>query len=364
MTADHEFYQVANAVPLPIHDKQGRAKDLQRQIIPLSKIEPVLDSVQLVRGWIGLGTLALIYGPSNSGKTFVTADLGMHIAAGIAYRGQKVRQGQVVYIAAEGGGGIKNRLAAMKMQKPRLCEHDGFHLLPTALDLHATGDAVALCQALPVGEIALVVVDTMARSMGAGDENSARDTAQFVANLDYIRNHTGATVLVVHHSGKNAENGARGSSALRAAVDTEIAVTADRKIECLKQRDMEIPKPIFFDLQSVELGIDVDGDVVSSAIVIEAEAPQPKSKPLTGVLEVALQALDDALMEGGRIKHGPEYPYNRKAVHVNVWRAKCNAHGLTSGTAPSAARTAFSRAKASLMDKTHIRMFGDYVWKV
>ena len=362
MTVD-ELQNYHDAVPQISTDLQGRSAKLQNLIEPLSDIEANLISMQLVRGWIGLGSLTLVYGPSNSGKTFFVIDLAMHIAAGFPYRGQKVRMGQIVYIAAEGGGGIRNRIAAMKKAKPTLCQHDNFYLLPTALDFHAVGDADALCRAMPEGKIALIVVDTMARSMGNGDENSARDTTQFVANLDYIRSTTGATVLVVHHSGKNASQGPRGSSALKAAVDTEITIAADHKITCQKQRDLELPKPLFFDLQSVELGVDSEGDPVTSAIVVEADARLAKPTALKGQPKVALQALDDALRKKGEIKSGSDFPSDKKAVALSVWRSHCDADGLTSGTSTSAPRNAFNRNKDHLIDLNIIRSHKGFVWR-
>lgn len=340
-----------------------RAKALKSQFVPLDEIEPCLDSAYLVQGWLGLGGFSVLYGPSNSGKTFVTTDLAMHVASGVNWRGQKIKPGPVIYVASEGGGGIRNRLAAIRQAKPQLRAKAGLYLLPTHLDLHAVGDAMALCSSIPVANPSLIIIDTMARSMGAGDENSAKDVSQFVANVDAIRERTGAHVLVVHHSGKNTDAGARGSSALRAAVDSEIAIS-ERQISCPKQRDMEMPRQIFFDLETVELGQDADGDPVNSAIVIPADAPAKEAKPLSGKTEVAMQALNDALRDHGATKMGEHYPVGRKCVALDVWKLACKSHGLTNGKSESADRVAFQRAKDKLLDVNAIRIFNDFVWSV
>jgi hypothetical protein len=79
-----------------------------------------------------------------------------------------------------------------------------------------------------------------------------------------------------------------------------------------------------------------------------------------------MQALYEALHGHGhgQVKLGNSYPSNRKVVHVDRWRASCNAHGLTSGVSDSAARTAFKRAKDKLMDLNEVREWGDHVWRV
>jgi hypothetical protein len=197
--------------------------------------------------------------------------------------------------------------------------------------------------------------------MGAGDENSARDMAQFVANIDRLRERTGAHVLVVHHSGKNTDAGARGSSALRAAVDTEIVVT-EGQISCAKQRDMEHSGRLFFALESVELGHDTDGELVTSAIVVPADAPAVKPKPLSGKAQVAMQALQDAIRDHGSKQIGADYPSDRKCVSLEKWRDACGVHGLTKGASESAGRVAFLRAKDKLLDVNAIRIFDEWVW--
>ncbi|KEP67862.1 hypothetical protein DL1_18505 [Thioclava dalianensis] len=274
----------------------ARAGEVRRRMVSLASIEPVLANNYMVKGWIDRNCLSMLYGPSNAGKTFVALDIAMHIASGQPWQGLRVNGGPVLYIAAEGGAGIRNRLAAIKRDRPEMA-NAAFTLLPVGLDLHGQGDAMAVCEIIPDEKPALVVIDTLARSMGAGDENTAKDAAMFVRNCDLIREATGAHVMVIHHTGKDEDRGARGSSALRAAVDNEIQVTADWEIISRKQRDQEPPAPLNFKLRSVTLGLDEDGDPVTSAVVDVAEPPKPARKPLKGKNEVAMQALYDALRD-------------------------------------------------------------------
>lgn len=346
---------------IPFQSKRGEA--LRGKMIPLAKIKPCLDANYIVQGWLLAGKISILYGASNVGKTFVTLDLAAHVASGKSWRGFKVKPGPVVYVAAEGGDGIRNRIAAIQKVVPDLLVGADFNLLPTHIDLHEQGDAMALCEAMPTETAALVVIDTMARCMGSGDENSARDVNQFVANLSAIRDRTGAHVLVVHHSGKNADAGARGSSALRAAVDTEIHVT-DGQIAGPKQRDIKRPDRLFFQLETVTLGMDPDGDPVTSAVVVPADAPKAKPKPLNGQAQVGMQALLDAIREHGSYQNGPDYPDGRKCVAIELWKKSCETHGLTSGGSEAAQRMAFKRVKDRLIEQDQIRMFDGLVWSV
>ncbi|WP_300053388.1 AAA family ATPase [Sulfitobacter sp.] len=290
--------------------KPNRATEIENRLVSLSAIEAVLTSNYMVKGWLDRNCLSMLYGPSNAGKTFVALDIAMHIAAGKSWRGLRVNGGPVLYIAAEGGAGIRNRLAAIKRERPDMASAP-FTLLPIGLDLHGQGDALAVCEIMPDEAPALVVVDTLARSMGAGDENTAKDAAMFVRNCDLIREATGAHVMVIHHTGK-----------------------------------------------------DEDGESVTSAVVDATEAPAPTRKPIRGKNEVAIQALNDALRDHGTTRSGNSYPTNRKVVDVDKWREACGVHGLTTGATDAAARMAFKRAKDKLMDMDEVREFGGHVWRV
>ena len=343
-----------------MHMPLERAQEFASRMVSFASVRPVLSASYLIKGWLSMNSLAALYGPSNVGKTFIALDLAMHVAASAPWRGCRVRTAPVLYIATEGGGGILNRIAAYRAEHPNKSDA-AITLLPTELDLHGERDAEALCGALSDPPPGLVVVDTLARSMGDGDENSARDMGALVRNCDFIRKVAGATVLLVHHTGKDEARGMRGSYALKGAVDTEFEVTSERELTCRKQRDMAKPESLHFDLRAVVLGTDEDGDEVTSAVAVASDPPIPPRKPLTGRSEVAMQARYEALRDHGEVKTGGSYPASRKVVHIDRWREACDTHGLTEGTGDSAARTAFKRAKDKLMELNEVRgptMFG------
>lgn len=244
------------------------------------EIQPELSRPSMVKGVLDHGAMSVIYGESNTGKSFFALDLAMHVARGEPWRGHKVEGGAVVYVAAEAGGSMERRVEAYR-------RHHGldadvpFALVPCPVDLFSgTSDTKALvgiCQAVAeqTGQpLRFVVIDTLARAMGGGNENASEDMGKLIRHTDAIREATGAHVALIHHSGKDTAKGARGHSSLRAATDTEIEIDGEKVAQIRKQRDFEGGARWGFDLKSVELGRDADGDVVTSAVLVARDADE------------------------------------------------------------------------------------------
>ena len=302
------------------------------------------------------------------GETFLAPDLALHVAAGHAWRGNRVADpaGPVVYVAAEGGRGIRNRLAAVGVKDPELIEAAEFFLLPVTLDLSQPREPEALVAALADVQPPLIVIDTLARSMGTGDENSAQDMGRVIRAIDQIRTKTGAHVMLIHHVGKDSTKGARGSSSLRGAVDTEIELTRSEGVmtsEPKKQRDMALGDAFTYRLNDVELGVGEDDDPVTSAVV-EPTDPVAKKPKLTGQQKIAMQALSDALAHHGGKKLGDMFPPNRCLVSVERRREYCGRHNLSTGNAESSFRAAFLKVSKSSHELETVRIVDGFVWRV
>jgi AAA domain len=194
-----------------------------------------------------------------------------------------VEQGAVVYCSMEGGNRFRNRVAAWR--KANSCFDLPFSAVPISLDLlDPNADVPSLIETIKFvarktrRPVKLVVIDTLARAMAGGNENSSEDMGALVRNMDIIREATGSCMLFIHHSGKDAARGARGHSSLRAAVDTEIEVQADKrtgirtaKVE--KQRDLQDGDVFAFRLEPVVVGQNPRGRDVTTCLVVEAAAP-------------------------------------------------------------------------------------------
>lgn len=356
----------------------SRVSDLKSAMQSLQSVKPILSGRYLVKGWLDRGSVSVVYGESNVGKTFFALDLALHVAArlpwhgvNVAGMGEKEWPGQVYYLALEGGSGFSNRICAMRNKRPDIFERveaaGDFVPWPVSIDLHGATDGEAIVQAInnTSEPTALIVIDTLARAMGDGDENTAKDMGQFIRNVDLIRAQTGAHVMVIHHSGKDASKGARGSGSLRGAIDTEIELTRSGSVvmaETKKQRDMPSGKVFAYSLRSVFIGNDEDGDAVTSAIVEVAE-PVKKVTRLKGQALIAMQAFGDALADHGEIIAGEAFPTNRKCVSLVHWREYCDRHSLTDGADASAKRQAFGRAWKALQEKEIVRVLNGFAWR-
>lgn len=265
----------------------------------------------LVKGVIPEAGEVVVFGPSGSGKSFATLDLAMCIVRGEPWQGRKTQQGRVIYVAAEGAGSYRQRLQAYEGHHRFDASNAPFHLVQEAINLTDSEDVarvVDLAKSLPTPP-ALVIVDTLARSMAGADENSSTDMGKAVAGAGTIREQTGATVLLVHHSGKDTSKGARGSSSLRAAVDTELEVSPGSKekphtVKLTKSRTGEHGAEFSFKLMPVYLGADEDGEPVSVPAVQYVNAPAPAKKVRSGPWVDAVRAALDLVPFGESVKLG------------------------------------------------------------
>lgn len=225
----------------------------------------------LIKGLLPKADLAVLFGESGSGKSFLALDLAVDVALGTPWRGKRTKRGRVVYIAAEGVGGFRNRLKALAMQRGLALDEIPVGVIPDAPDMLARADALDVAKAIvAAGGADLVVVDTWARVTSGANENSGEDMGRALNHCKGIHTATGALVLLVHHSGKDASKGARGWSGLRAAADVELEVLRNdnaRSVTVTKQKDAEDGAEFGFRLNTVVLGVDSDGEEITSCVV-------------------------------------------------------------------------------------------------
>jgi hypothetical protein len=227
------------------------------------------STAPLIKGLLDQGAMTVLYGESNTGKTFLAMDLAFHVATGLAWGGMRTTRFPVLYIAAEGGLGARKRAAALAARYHEQAGSAAFQYLLHPINLLRAdadlGRLIASVKAVGV-QFGLIVVDTLSRAMAGGDENSSTDMGAMVKHLDALRAATLAHIMVVHHSGKDRAKGARGHSLLRAATDTEIEVS-EGSIDVTKQRDLDKSFSSGFALDVMTLGVDQEGDPVTSCVV-------------------------------------------------------------------------------------------------
>jgi hypothetical protein len=206
------------------------------KLLTIADLEDLPDPDWLLQDAVQVGSFLNLYGPPKSGKSFIALDWGLSIAAGIPWLEHEVREGPVVYVYAENPAGLKQRV-------PAWCEAHGgvkptaFYMLPSRVNIANATERRRLQEAIAgvLGEAkpALIIIDTLAKCFGPGDENSNTDLGRFVDGCEDLRERFDCAVAVVHHAGKKSEAGSRGATALPGAIDAQFEVTkrADGKIK-------------------------------------------------------------------------------------------------------------------------------------
>lgn len=247
---------------------------------------------QLIHGILPANALVCLIGEYAAFKSFIALDIALSIATGQPWHSSAInaeQNGALAYIAAEGAAEFRKRVRAW-------CIRHGVGKLSNAYFLgdapqltkpEDTGDLITQIAALPVAP-ALIVIDTLARCAVGADENAQKDMGLFVAACDRLRRATGATVMVLHHAGKDGT--LRGSTALPAACDTILKAKRSGDfvtVQCDKQKDFAEFEPIRLIKRVVELG---DGQ---TSIVFDKshESKQPTIEVCSEKVRLLLEAL-------------------------------------------------------------------------
>mgnify|MGYP001572804065 CR=1 FL=1 len=336
----------------------------------VSDAELNLDSRYLVKGLIEQGSFTLIFGPSGSGKSFFTADLAQHIATGTQWRGRKVNQSLVVYVASEAGASIlkrfvgwrENRLGEAAERIPLAVLTRGPNLI-LKQQVEYLRNQLAYMQdeaKLPIGWI---VFDTLSRSMPGGDENKAEDMTEVISAADYLRDEFRAATGFVHHSGKDVERGARGHSSLFAAADCVLRV--DERVATIdKVRDGVSGERFPFSLQPIILGQDSDGEDVTTCLLSESETGAQPLRPMKGlgknqkpILDAIRQLVSD---EGVRSPGTSAIPAGVLTVRFESLCARMEPK--FPGMKPWQVKRRVGEAITGLEGSGHAGVHGEHVW--
>ena len=267
---------------------------LSTEFVSVTDLENRPKPVELVQGILPMGSLACIYGTPGSGKTFVVLDWTLCDGTGEAWAHKAVRPGRVVYISGEGAAGLGARISAWRSFHGRTERVPAVHFVLDAvnlLDHGAVRQFVADVEETFSPPPSFVVIDTLARSILGGEENSAKDVGLAIAGADIVRHALGCTVLLVHHSNKSGES-ERGSTALRGAVDVLMSLKSDDAgltLKCEKSKDAEAFPDIALALKSHLQSVVVtpnEGMIVSGFRLGPAEV-------------LALKSLSDAALSDG-----------------------------------------------------------------
>jgi hypothetical protein len=348
----------------------GTGKQSRIRLVAFDDIELGRQRRHLVKGLIPRTGLIVVWGPPKSGKSFWTFDLVMHVALDRPYRGRRVDHGAVVYCAFEGQTGIEARCAAFR-KKFLAAEHERvpFYLEPITLDLVKDAPELTLAIRTTLGGVkpVAIVLDTLNRSL-RGSESSDEDMTSYVRAADALREAFDCAVIIVHHCGIDGTR-PRGHTSLTGAADAQLAVNRDAANNIIVTLEYAKDGPqgdtVASRLEVVDVGIDEDGDPITSCVVLPTEADGMASNTIKvkGAAKVALEALYEAIAECGEVPPASSHiPPKTRTIPVVRWRQYCEAKMIAETDDPDNKRRAFVRLSKKLQELKIIGVWNDLAW--
>jgi phage/plasmid primase-like uncharacterized protein len=299
--------------------------------------------------------ICMVFGQSGHMKSFLILDIALHLAAGFDnWHGAKIKeQHNILYVCGEGASGIRNRVIAWKKH----------HKVEQPIPFYMTSSPVLFLEreqsSMMLDSLnnfmydnkistypSMIIIDTLNRNFGAGDENSTKDMTDFINALEELHSITGSMFIVVHHSNKSDHGQARGNASLKNACDCEYQVEMTNyqsvkdgfeapKVAFVntKMKDYALAHPYLFTPVTVHLGVDEDNDPITSVAMRQIDSSDLGPKKKTD-LERCKELLHKAIFNIASLdaKSGnfntvmPVFAYERVVVEFN---ALCKGCGMT-----------------------------------
>jgi hypothetical protein len=347
-------------------------KPVRAQRFPLIAFEQIsVDTTRRgywVKGLLASSGLAVVWGPPKCGKSFWAMDLGLHIALGWEYRGRRVQQAPVVYVALEGQHGFSARIEAFK--RHHKVSVAPFKLITARLNLIADAPALIADIKSQIGDFkpGAVFIDTLNRSL-VGSESKDEDMAKYLAAADLVADQLECAVVIIHHCGIDATR-PRGHTSLTGSVESQLAVKRGEAGEVMVTveyaKDFAEGTEVCSRLEPVTVGTDPDGDDITTLVVLAAEpSPANRGKKVTGAKKAALDVLRDAIDEAGAIPPASNrIPSNTRTISIETWRRYAYEASITESDNPDTKRRTFVRAAQDLQRTNLIGKWGEHVWIV
>ena len=356
---------VANEPALEFETENDASMPLTFPVLTIADLYAMPPAQWLIDGVIAEKELSVLYAPPGEGKTFLALDFALHVAAARDWNDHAVKGGRVLYIAGEGVSGLPGRVKAWHAHNS--CDPVAdFFVLPQNVEMVDDEALFRLTNTIrELGEFDLIVIDTVARALAGAEENSASEMGKFIAACGRLQIDHNASVLGIHHSGKDAAKGMRGSSSLLGAVNTSMSCkrVEDNQIKLTfeKQKDIELAQPINLDMVQVNVG---DGVIGQSSVALELASIIAEEKhkfQLTTNERLTLKALRTAVHRTGKPPKSNRVEGMRKVVTLDAWREE--AKNLMD-TGKRSWYAAFGRSVSRLVERDVVGKHDDECWVI
>ncbi|MDB5433539.1 MAG: hypothetical protein JWP35_4655 [Caulobacter sp.] len=391
--ADDEEYRLAEEQRLrghlaenvvPLHDGVAAKPPFKFRREKLGEIEPGSVEWRVKYFMPALG-VAILYGASTVGKSFLVLWLCLRIALGKHVMGHRTKQAGALYVAAEGQNGMRKRIKAIREKYGISSEL--FQFIGASLNLLDDAHVEALITAAQEADeemrtatgigLGIIVIDTTSASMPGGNENAGEDMSRIMTNGQKIGTAVGALVMFVAHPGKDETRGVRGWSGQFGNVDAVYKIQKsdlDPKLKVgvvEKLKDGPDGERFAYRLQPFDMGVDEDGDAVTSAYPVFEGVPdegggrrrQPVSeKPGPALILRSLHQMLEA-GQGVIVPAYPGVPPGTQGVERRALRERAVLQGYSDpDEKPDTIKRSVNRDIQALAAANRIRVEGDYVW--
>ena len=322
-----------------------------------------------IKDYLEPDSLCVMYGDSEAYKSFLAVDIACHIATGKDWRGKKVKPGIALYIAGEGGNGLRKRIKAWFEYHGEPIRNIAISTVPLALCDPANVDALiadtkAFMATMDM-QPSFIATDTLNTHFGNGDENNTADMTRFLAGLRSLRMTTGATIFIPHHCGLAAKDRSRGSVALRNGIDWEYRLERSPEsqtttLTCTKCKDHDKPAPLSWNLEKVALPwATEDGQPLNSAVLVPNDsvpAAKPANEKMGNQQRRALEVLQELYRQGRQNLEEAGHAQDTARVTVSDW-----ADAMKGISTDSSNR---SKLRKWLEEQGHVRIEGPFAYLV
>ena len=338
-----------------------------------SELADIQPAGYVIKGLLPSYGVASIFGASMSGKSFLSFDMGAKVALGLRWFGYRTKAKPVAYFGLEGQAGLTKRWSAYRARNGGEAEAM-MHFGIDPINLGSMGSVESVIAGL--GRMGftggVVIIDTLACAMPGLQENDSASMGLALSGARQIADAYKCLVVLVHHTGKDAGKGPRGSSALTANLDALIEVrregkTNNRSWSAFKVKDGVDGGEFAFRLDVVEVGIDDEGDVIDSCVIAAMGEVVPIDKPLTGSARIVLDALRSVTQHQATPADIAErYCLQSPSdiAKLSDWKAASISQGLTTSTDPETQRRSFNRAAKGLADSGKVIVSGEWAWPI
>lgn len=326
-------------------------------LLSYAEMEAMPEPEWLVEGVIQKRSTALMFGKSNSFKSFLAIDIGLSVDAGRDWHGNAVNGGGVLFVATEGANGVGRLRIPAWYEHHAVSEEDRrAFLYPQEICLDAADDVTALIAAMNIrGSFALVVLDIFGGSM-KGSEIEDKTARAWVHGIQRILRETGASILTVAHTGWQDDTRARMHTHFWGSFDSRLRMEGDKDAltgTLTVERHKDADSTGSWGFRMAQAGN-------SLVPMLDAAVKVEKSSSLSVKNRAALNALDDAIVEHGLHKVGQDWP-PCNVVLIERWREHFYRH--SADDTAEAKRKAFQRARDALRERKLVQFYDDHVWR-